>query len=340
MSDSSSKTRPAAERGAREMSTPLRLGLYGAGLAAAFGVALATGPILVPPSTVTAWAEQSEHEGEEHEMQNDKSIAAEVPGLSIEADGYRFADLAAPAGTDELGELRFRILGPAGEPVTEFDVTHEKQLHLIAVRTDGSSFRHVHPELDTDGTWSIPWTWEAAGAHRLFADFRPTGHDRTLTLTNTAQVNGHVHAGEVAASGDRVAEAGPFTVELAGDLEAGMQTEVVFTVRRDGRPVMDIEPYLGAAGHLVMLRAGDLGYLHEHPLDEAETSGATVLGPDIRFGATPPTAGGYFLSLDFQVDGRVHTASFAIDAATADATASAEPTSGTHSDTGAHGAGH
>ena len=62
MSDQSSKIRPAAERGAREMSTPLRLGLYGAGLAAAFGVALAIGPIVVPATTVTAWAEQSEHE--------------------------------------------------------------------------------------------------------------------------------------------------------------------------------------------------------------------------------------------------------------------------------------
>ena len=80
-------------RSAGEMSTPLRLGLSGAGLAAAFGLALAVGPIVVPPSTVTAWAEQGEHEGEEHDMQNEKSVPAEVPGLSIEADGYRFADL-------------------------------------------------------------------------------------------------------------------------------------------------------------------------------------------------------------------------------------------------------
>ncbi|MEV1129741.1 heavy-metal-associated domain-containing protein [Agromyces sp. NPDC049794] len=325
-------------RSAGEMSTPLRLGLFGAGLVAVFGVAVAVGPIVVSPSAVSAWAEQSEqgdHEGGEHEMTGEKPTPAEVPGLSIEADGYRFADLTAPAGTDEPGELRFRILGTDGEPVTEFDVTHEKQLHLIAVRADGSSFRHVHPELDPDGTWSIPWTWSAAGAHRLFADFRPTGHDRTVTLTNTAQVNGHVHAGEVAASGDRVAEAGPFTVELAGDLDAGTETELVFTVRRDGEPVTDIQPYLGAAGHLVMLRAGDLGYLHVHPLDEAEKSGATDLGPDIRFGAAPPTAGGYFLYLDFQVDGQVYTASFAVDAAT-----SSEPTSGSHSDTGAHGGEH
>lgn len=324
-------------RGAGELGTPLRLGLFGAGLAAVFGAAVWLGPIVVSSEVVAAWAEQGEHEedGEEHEMQTERRTPAEVPGLSIEVDGYRFADLAAPGGTNESGELRFRITGPDGEPVTEFEVAHEKELHLIVVRVDGTAFRHVHPQLATDGTWSIPWTWEAAGGYRLFADFRPAGHDRTVTLTNTAAVTGDAARGDAAVPGERVALAGPYSVEVSGELAAGAQTELVFTVRRDGRPVARVERYLGAAGHLVMLRAGDLGYLHVHPLDDAEQSGADGLGPDIRFGATPPTAGAYFVYLDFKVDGQVHTAQFALDAATATGAAA-----GSHSDGGSHGAEH
>ncbi|MUN07730.1 hypothetical protein GLX25_11460 [Agromyces luteolus] len=260
----------------------------------------------------------------------------EVPGLSIEADGYRLADLHAPDEAGSAESLHFRILDAEGEAVTAFDETHERPLHLIVVRSDGAQFRHVHPELEHDGHWSIPWEWEAAGTYRLFADFRPTGHSETLTLTTTASTNGLVAPSDAPAPGSRVAEAGPFTVELAGDLAAGAEAELEFTVRRDGRPVTTIEPYLGAAGHLVMLRAGDLGYLHAHPLDEAETAGASGLGPDIRFAATPPTAGAYLLYVDFKVDGQVHTAAFAVDAALA----AAGPDAHGDGDDGEHADGH
>jgi hypothetical protein len=313
-------------RSARELSAPLRLGLFGAGLAAVFGVAVLVGQLVVPPDAVVAWAEQGQPEGEAHE--GDGRVAethggaehaagtspAEVPGLSIEADGYRFADVTTPVAAGEPGEVRFRIIGPDARPVTGFEITHEKPLHLIVVRTDGTSFRHVHPKLASDGTWTMPWTWDDAGSFRLFADFRPADHDRTLTLTSTATVTGDVQPGDVPVSGELVAVAGPFTVELAGELAPGAASDLTFTVLRDGVPVTTIEPYLGAAGHLVMLRAGDLGYLHVHPLDEAETKGADGLGPDIRFGATPPTPGAYFLYLDFQVDGQVYTARFAANA--------------------------
>ncbi|MGR2752921.1 heavy-metal-associated domain-containing protein [Agromyces arachidis] len=321
-----------------EMSPAMRLGLFGAGVAAVFGLAVAAGPLLVSPDRVAAWAEQggshgSPH-GEAHATPEAESMPHEVPGLSIEADGYRLADLHAPVETGGAGSLHFRILDSDGDAVTAFDETHERPLHLIAVRSDGAQFRHVHPELEDDGHWSIPWEWEAAGTYRLFADFRPTGHDETLTLTTTANVNGLVAPTDAPVPGSRVVEAGPFTVELTGDLAAGAEAELEFTVRRDGRPVTTIEPYLGAAGHLVMLRAGDLGYLHAHPLDEAENAGASDLGPDIRFAATPPTAGDYLLYVDFKVDGQVHTAAFAADAALAAAGA------GGHADGAEHAEGH
>ena len=68
---------------------------------------------------------------------------------------------------------------------------------------------------------------------------------------------------------------------------------------RAGEPV-DVEPYLGAAGHLVALREGDLAYLHVHPLAER-------LG-EISFAAAFPTTGQYRLFLQFKDAGRVQTA--------------------------------
>jgi hypothetical protein len=65
-----------------------------------------------------------------------------------------------------------------------------------------------------------------------------------------------------------------------------------------------VEPYLGARGHLVALRQGDLAYLHVHPLDKAAAGNA------ITFATTFPSAGRYRLFLQFKEAGRVHTAAF------------------------------
>ena len=82
----------------------------------------------------------------------------------------------------------------------------------------------------------------------------------------------------------------------SGAARAGQEVELRFAVTKDGRPVQT-EPYLGAGGHLVALREGDLAFLHVHPAGDA-------------FEATFPTTGAYRLFLQFKVDGRVHTAEF------------------------------
>jgi hypothetical protein len=77
-------------------------------------------------------------------------------------------------------------------------------------------------------------------------------------------------------------------------------------IELDGRPVTDLEPYLGAFGHLVAIRAGDLGYLHVHPEEGAP-------GPGIDFATAFPEPATYRLFLDFQHRGVVRTAAFTIE---------------------------
>jgi uncharacterized protein YfaP (DUF2135 family) len=77
--------------------------------------------------------------------------------------------------------------------------------------------------------------------------------------------------------------------------------------------VTDLQPYLGAYGHLVALRSGDLAYLHVHP-DGAPRDGTTSPGPDVVFHADVPSAGTYHLYLDFKHDGVVRTAAFTVEA--------------------------
>jgi hypothetical protein len=311
------------------MNAPGRLALYAAGAALAFAGAFGIAAVVVPDGVAASWNEGGTMK--DHDAMGSGAPSASLPGLSLSEGGYALSPVAAPARVGEAGELSFRILAADGTPLTGFAESHEKDLHLITVRADGAQFRHVHPTLDPGtGTWSLPWQWAEAGTYRVYADFTPGG-DATegRTLSRTVQVAGDY--APVAPEPTRVSEVDGFTATVSGDLVAGATGELTISIFRDGKPVTALEPYLGAFGHLVALRDGDLAYLHVHPRGDEPEPGQTS-GPDIAFAATAPTAGRYLLYLDFQVDGQVRTAEFVLDAAASGGTAAGE-----HEDDGSHG---
>ncbi|WP_173921697.1 heavy-metal-associated domain-containing protein [Agromyces sp. Marseille-P2726] len=294
------------------MRAPLRLGLFAAALVGVFVAAFGGGRVLVPSSAADGWgAEQGTHAASDSEREPADAAhsGSSVKGVASSENGYSLQDVSAPAVVGEPGTLAFVLTGPDGARVTDYTTQHEKDLHLIVVRTDGAEFRHVHPTLASDGTWSIPWTWRAAGGYRIFADFLPRALDESLTLTSSLHVGGDVATSPVPPA-STVVTTGPYEVTVHGELVAGAASELAFSITRDGAPVV-LEPYLGANGHLVALRTGDLAYLHVHPEHGDATDAATV-----SFAAEVPTIGDYLLYLDVKIDGQVHTAAFAATAST------------------------
>ncbi|RNL64295.1 hypothetical protein EFK50_07140 [Nocardioides marmoriginsengisoli] len=297
------------------MNTPTRLAAYGAGLA----VVLTGGWLLGDRTDLGDVDRPTEshsgaHAGDTAEGNDMKMTdgTAKVPGgLQVAENGYSL-DLAPTGYTSGTQTIEFKVLGPDGEPLTDYTEEHEKDLHLIVVRRSFSDFQHVHPTLDrTTGTWSVDVDLEP-GTWRVFADFVPAGADEGLTLGTDLFVAGSP-GNESLPEVVRTATVGGFTVTVAGDLAAGEHSMLEFEVSRNGRPVTDLEPYLGAYGHLVALRERDLAYLHVHPGGEPG-DGKTEPGPTIDFGAEVPSAGRYHLYLDFKVGGVVRTAQFALDA--------------------------
>lgn len=301
------------------MNAGTRLGLYGLGLVVAFAGAFGLAGAVVPESVVEGWVGESEMNGHQEGhgasaegVEVGQSNASALKGLALEIDGYVLSPVEAPVAVGEPGELNFQIQDADGIPVTEYTTAHDKDLHLIVARTDGTQFRHVHPVLDeATGTWSLPWEWVSAGTYRVFADFT-TAEGSSLTLSRAVQVAGDF--APVTPQLSHTDEVAGFAVSLEGEMVAGSPSELVINVTRDGAPVTTLEPYLGAFGHLVALREGDLAFLHVHAEGDEPKAGETA-GPQIVFYAEAPTAGRYFLYLDFQVDGEVHTAEFVLDAA-------------------------
>lgn len=229
-------------------------------------------------------------------------------GLSVSENGYTL-ELDSTIFPSGVRTVAFRVTGPDGRPVTEFTPEHEKKLHFIAVRRDTTGFQHVHPVMDGKGTWSVDLTLEP-GDWRFFADIHPVGHGGTMTLGIDASVAGPYDPQPIP-GGSRSAHVGEYTVALDGELLPGTASDLTLTVSRNGRPVTDLQPYLGAYGHLVALRAGDLGYLHVHP-DGEPGDGVTEPGPGIIFMAAAPSGGVYRLYLDFQHEDVVRTAEFTV----------------------------
>ncbi|MEV4518095.1 hypothetical protein AB0K00_55200 [Dactylosporangium sp. NPDC049525] len=257
------------------MNAPVRLGVFAAVLAVVFGLAFGAGRLVGPDAAAESRPAADGHSGDGH------SGGSHDAGYAIRLDPYTG------------GGLSFRITGPDGRAVTAFETLHEKPLHLIVVRRDLSGFQHLHPVMDATGLWRVPVALPDGGPWRAYADFTATGGPATV-LAADLTVPGEHHSEPLPAPATTTVVDG-YTVRL--DQHDG----VTFQVELDGRPVTDLQPYLGAAGHLVAIAQQDLTYLHVHPS-----------GPGLAFAVEGGGPGVHRLYLQFQHRDVVHTAEFTV----------------------------
>jgi hypothetical protein len=235
------------------------------------------------------------------------SAGAEVGGLAVSAGGYTLVPATTSFTAGQAADLRFTVQGPDRTPMTSFAIVHEKPLHLIVARRDLSGYQHLHPTMAPDGTWSVPLTLPEPGVWRAFADFTvkdPAGLELPATL-GVDLVAAGVYAPRAVPAPARESTVDGLTVVYEGTPTVGATQPLQFRVTRAGAPA-PLQPYLGSYGHLVVLREGDLAYLHTHP--DPQLTGGTV-----KFWLAAPGTGRYRMFLDFQVDGIVRTAAFTVE---------------------------
>lgn len=314
------------------MNTAARAGLFAGVLAVAFsgayGVGSAVGPVNDGDPAPAHGGHAAGDEGEKKEKGggHEEDTGPAAGGLQLSESGYTLDLDTERIDARSRTELRFAVRDADGEPVTSYQREHGKELHLIVASRDLGTYRHLHPVRDGEGTWSTPVKLPKAGDYRVFADFVPTGGpENGLTLGSDLAVAGDYGPASLPEAKPTATVDG-YEVTLDGGLTPGSARDVEFTVEKDGKPVTDLQPYLGAYGHLVALRAGDLAYLHVHPNGEPG-DGSTEPGPEVAFSATAPSTGSYRLFLDFKHEGEVRTAAFTVSAEGGDAPAEESGTS-------------
>jgi hypothetical protein len=268
------------------MTPALRIAAFAAFLGVAFAAAALAG------RTVEPQRPRAEDRADPMTAMKSHAAAADpVRGLAVADHGLRSVVEQPELQRGRTETLRFRIVGKDGATVRDFDVEHEKRMHLILARRDLSGFQHLHPEQGADGGWSARVRIDAAGSYRLYADF--SHDDEPRTLAADLRVDGAADLRPLPAPRPAAVSDGGYDVRMAADGD-----ELRFAISRDGEPVRT-EPYLGAGGHLVALREGDMAFLHVHP---------TGAGPS--FAVEFPTPGRYRLFLQFKHEGRVQTVAF------------------------------
>lgn len=317
------------------MSAAARLAGFAALMAVVFATAALAGGLIDPEAPGGDGAGASSHGGAAtaHAAEDPRPAGtpAALHGLAVAENGLRLVLDTPELRRGRPQALRFRVLDQAdGDTVRDFDVEHTRRMHLILVRRDTTGFQHLHPRQDAAGAWSTTVTLAAPGSYRVFADFSHGG--TATTLAGELRVDGDADLRPLPAPRPIAAtSSGGYAVRLeTGPVRAGAATDLRFTVSHDGRAVRT-QPYLGAGGHLVALREGDLAFLHVHPTaasgpdagheastgrdaGEAGHAGAGQSHDEdaaaVGFRATFPSAGRYRLFLQFQHEGRVRTVAF------------------------------
>lgn len=241
--------------------------------------------------------------------------AQAAKGRKKAVPAFRMELISSPktpkSGEPAALQLTFRGRETAKDSLTQFDVSHERLVHLVIVRDDLGTFAHVHPEMSAGGAFHVDYTFPTGGEYHLFADVAPKGAGSQI-LSTKLKVSGK--AGERFSIAQAPMTSGPvqdgdlsILLKSPAIVTAGKTVPVTFALQdvASQKAPKGMEPYLGAKGHLLMVGEDGTAFVHAHP-DQKETSG------EVTFLARLPKPGLYRAWAQFQRNGVVRTASFII----------------------------
>jgi hypothetical protein len=237
----------------------------------------------------------------------------------------------APPKARQVATYTFRFSDAgSGAAITDFDVVHEKQLHVFFVSEDLAFFDHVHPALQPDGSFTLKQRVPHGGSYRVFTDFTTGGQNYLLSAPVTVSGPAGAKVPPLSPSTQKTGTWGPLKTTLALTPEAPtakVDVTLLFDVAdaRTGKPVTDLEPYLGALGHMVLLHEDGETYVHAHPQEAKSSDGHAGHdhsghghaaprsgGPEVKFVARFPKPGLYKLWAQLKRKGKVVTVDYVV----------------------------
>jgi hypothetical protein len=238
------------------------------------------------------------------------ALIANIPEPIAYPTTFTFLPVRIPA--NEKLHLEIRVSQPkTGAPVKQFQIVHEKPIHLFIVSEDLEYFSHEHPDVKSDGTFSLDTRLPKPGTYKVLADFFPEGGTPQLIsdVITTAGYQGSFASGICKPAADLSPKHGQnLNVELSLDPEqpiAGKKTMMFFRLK----PAGGIEPYLGAWGHMLAVSNDLVDTIHMHPMYVTDPASDEK---QVQFNMFFPREAIYRVWVQFQREGKVNTVAFTI----------------------------
>ncbi len=239
--------------------------------------------------------------------------------------------LAPQIGNDFLRRQLDVWMTPVGstEAIRAYRVDMTKLLHMIIVSDDFRTFLHVHPILQADGHFLLDQKFPSPALYHIYADAEPEGFGHQV-FRFELNLNGSNNRPRDLSERATTAITGPYVVSISTDkLSTRTATRLIVHILKGGVPATDLHPYLGALAHVVFLNAGDLSYVHVHPvplsapypLSNLSPTGEPAMKPLPDSATSSPhmqlyvklrEAGTYKLWLQFRGDSQLYIAPFVV----------------------------
>jgi hypothetical protein len=211
-------------------------------------------------------------------------------------------------------QWQVEVLDERGRPVTRMLHTHERPMHLFAVRADLGAFAHLHPALPraaapsvqadaagSGGAFQVEWQ-ASPGRWRLFGEFFPEAAAPQLLVHDVAVDTPAPRAR--ADTPDLAVTMRPTRRDRAGAVHT-----LAFTVTEpDGQLPRGLRPYLGAPAHVFAAHESLEDALHGHP--EMDIPGTDLTRGLLEVDLILARSGRYRIWLQVQHGERVETLPF------------------------------
>ncbi len=210
-----------------------------------------------------------------------------------------------------------------GRPVKELLIHHDRLLHAVIIGRDLRSFAHIHPEdlgpvtdeMIEKAALPLRFTFEKSGVYLVGLDFA-TG-DGLYSKTSLLTVAGRPKMSEPVIDLSQEKNFGSYHVKLVvspKSIKAEAETTIQFLIAKHGKPVTDLEPYLGAPMHLAVVRSDLTKFMHTHGyspgdthmrLGHREAKPSERYGPQIDADIVFPGGGVYKIFSQVQHEGKI-----------------------------------
>ncbi len=225
-------------------------------------------------------------------------------GTTPTAGGWSLADLRLPQRAGETGDLSFRVVDAAGEPLLDYTEEQTKLLHLYVVRNDLQDYRHLHPTMAADGTWTARANLAGPGSYRVIAEFSPASDPkaRHVVLGRSDIVPGTWAPEEISSA--TTGDDGVVQVAAPETVPSGPDQRMTLTISGTEGGAPTLGSYLGTYSHLTGFNTETGRFTHVHPYGEPKVGDD---GTELTFHTEFSEPGRYVFFVQVRVDGFVHT---------------------------------